>query len=152
MLIDNEILIRKEVRPTDLHYIFDSWLEDYRSSHFTPIKGKKSASFVGLMPSELYYKEQRPRIDKILKKSKVLIVCNKEDTDQIFAYAVFRYVGDITILSWLYVRPVYRKLGIAKKLIHEIGDIDVVTHMTPARWWFLKKFNLIYNPYMEDKL
>ena len=152
MLIDNEITIRKQLKETDLNYIYDSWLEDFRSSHFTPVKDKKSASFVALMPRELYYKEQRPRFQKILSKSKVLLVCNKEDEDQIFGYAIYRFLGDITILSWIYVRPVYRKLGISKRMIKEIGEIDVVTHATPARWWFLKKNNLIYNPYMEEKL
>lgn len=145
----------RPVKESDLNYIYSSWLEDYLSSHHTKVKTYKLQSHVALMPKNLYYKEQRELIAKILKKSKVIVACNTEDEEQIFGYIVYRSLGletELTILSWVYVRPIYRSFGICKKLIEKAGPIDVVTHVTPARRWFLKQYNLIFNPYMEEKL
>ena len=137
---------------SDIPYIMNSWLEDYLSSHF--IKDKKynisKASYVAMMPRELYYKEQRQRIENALAKSSILVACNAEDENQIFGYIVYRYYGDIGIISWAYIRPVYRRFGIMKKLLEKIGPMDVVTHVTPMRRWVLRRFELIYNPFMED--
>lgn len=150
---DLKVIQIRKMNEADIPYIYSSWLEDYLSSHHYKLergKTKTMQSFVALMPRELYFKEQRAIIDRILKKSTVTIACNQEDENQIFGYAVHRYVGDIDILSWIYVRPVYRGFGIGGMLLQKIGKPDVVTHMTPIRRWFLKKYDLIYNPYMES--
>lgn len=141
-----------ELRPMndgDIPYIYSSWMEDFLSSHH--IKGKKSTqTHVALMYRSLYYKEQRHLIDKILKKSKVTIACNSEDESQILGYVVHRSIGvEIGLMSWIYVRPIYRGFGICNMLMKSIGTMDVVTHLTPQRRWILKKYNLIFNPYME---
>jgi ribosomal protein S18 acetylase RimI-like enzyme len=148
---DLKVISIRKMCEADIPYIYSSWMEDYLSSHF--VKQKKSdrpiQSYVALMPRELYYKEQRARIDKILKKSLVYVACNSEDEEQIFGYIVFRTVGQLDILSWLYVRPVYRGFGIANKLMQKMGEADVITHLTPMRRWILKRYNLIFNPFME---
>lgn len=149
---DLKLITIRKMKETDIPYIYSSWLEDYLSSHFIKQKHQTRAlqTHIALMPRELYYKEQRARIDRIIKKSIVYVACNTEDEEQIFGYIVFREVGNLTILSWIYVRPVYRGFGIANKLMHKMGEADVLTHITPMRRWFLKRYNLIFNPFMED--
>lgn len=155
MSIDDLKLIEiRRMRAEDIPYIYSSWLEDFLSSHHIKQKEKNRAvqSHVALMPKDLYYKEQRYLIDKILKKSIVYVACNSEEENQIFGYAVTRSLGDnsdLTLLSWIYVRPVYRGFGICNLLMKKLGQVDVVTHMTPQRRWFLKRYSIIFNPYME---
>lgn len=148
---DLKLISIRKMQESDIPYIYSSWLEDYLSSHFIKQKNtdRTLQSYVALMPRELYYKEQRARIDKILKRSIVYVACNQEDEEQIFGYIVFRSVGSIDLLSWIYVRPVYRGFGIANKLMDKMGNADVLTHITPMRRWFLRRYNLIYNPFME---
>lgn len=149
---DLKLITIRRMKDSDIPYIYSSWLEDYLSSHFIKQKNQPRAlqTHIALMPRELYYKEQRARIDRIIKKSIVYVACNTEDEEQIFGYVVFREVGSLTILSWIYVRPVYRGFSIANKLMQKLGEADVLTHITPMRRWFLKRYNLIFNPFMED--
>lgn len=153
MTNDLKLIQIRKAKEADLPYIYSSWMEDYLSSHHCKLKEgrtKTLQSYIALMPRELYFKEQRAIIDQILRKSTVTIACNEDDEDQIFGYAVHRYVGEIDILSWVYIRPVYRGFGICNLLMEHIGKSDVVTHLTPYRRWFLKKYDLIYNPFMES--
>lgn len=148
---DLKLISIRGMKDADVPYIYSSWLEDYLSSHYIKQKNtdRTLQSYVALMPRELYYKEQRARIDKILKKSLVYVACNAEDEEQIFGYIVFRSAKNVELLSWIYVRPVYRGFGIANKLMNKMGEADVLTHITPLRRWFLKRYNLIFNPFME---
>ena len=152
---DLKLITIRSHTDTDIPYIYSSWLEDYLSSHHIKQRDKKTRviqAHVGCMPRELYFKEQRAKIDRIIKKSMVYVACNTEDEDQIFGYAVTHMQGkdlDINILSWIYVKPVYRGFGICNLLMNKIGQVDIVTHITPQRRWFLKKYQTIFNPYME---
>lgn len=148
---DLKLIELRAYRESDLAYIANSWLEDYLSSHFIKDKKKQlsKATYVAMMPRELYYKEQRARIEKILAKSSILVACNAEDENQIFGFVIYRFIGEIGLISWAYVRPVYRGFGIMKKLLDKIGPMDVITHVTPLRRWALRRFELIYNPFME---
>lgn len=151
---DLKVVSMRPMAQTDVPYIYNTWLEDFYSSHHVKIKGSSRAiqTHVALMPKELYFKEQRAVIDKILKKSYITVACNSEDEHQIFGYIVHRQLGDeIGIISWIYVRPVYRGFGIAKKLLESAGEMHVITHALPKSRWFLRKFNLVFNPYMENK-
>lgn len=63
---------------------------------------------------------------------------------------------NIAIIHWLYVKEVYRKLGIANAIYRETlaaADHDLklpvaVTHDTRHMDWAADKYNLIYNPYL----
>lgn len=138
----------------DIPYIYSSWLEDFLSSHHIKLKDQARTlqTSMALMPRELYFKEQRAKINRIIAKSIVYVACNKEDESQIFGYAVTHSEGsnlELNILSWIYVKPIYRKLGICNLLMTKIGQVDLITHLPPSRRWFLKKYQTIFNPYKE---
>lgn len=148
---DLKLILIRPMREGDIPYIYSSWLEDYLSSHYIKNDKMQIASHVALMPRELYYKEQRSRIDKILKKSICMVACNQEDEEQIFGYIVYRSIGEhLEMLSAVYVRPVYRNFGICNLLMNKMGHADVITHLSPKRRWVARKYNLIFNPFMEE--
>ena len=151
---DLKLIQLRRMKESDVAYIYDTWMEDYLSAHYVKMKSTDKypiQTWVALMPRELYYKEQRARIDKILKKSIVMVACNQEDEDQIFGYIVYRSISEhLDLVSAVYVRHVYRNFGICGLLFKHMGNADIVTHCSPKRRWLLKRYNLIFNPFMEE--
>jgi GNAT superfamily N-acetyltransferase len=66
-------------------------------------------------PDHAFMKAYRPIIRLLLARpdTKIKVVCVTEDPDTIIGYSVFE--GDT--LHWVFVRPAWRKFGLAKKLI-----------------------------------
>ncbi len=100
------------------------------------------------MPDSLFYKKYRKIIDGILQKPEtfVNIACLKEDPDVILGYAIMeenREVG--LILHWVFTRPVWRNLGIAKLMLPK--DILICTHMTGIGK-SLKPREWVYDPFL----
>lgn len=106
----------RSLKTSDLGFIIETWLKGYRDSRFgAPID------------PITYHGEMRKVIIRVLEKATPLIACAEDDDDQIFGGLVHRIDGDMNILSWIYVKPVFRKLGIGHKLLEQAGR---VTHCT----------------------
>lgn len=142
-------LMTRRAKPTDVSFIIDAWLHQYRTTRM-----------VAPVTKEIYFRWFRKRIIKILKNSEILIACNPEDEDQIFSYAVYRHIGDVGILSWIYTKNTFRNLGIATSLFKQIAPIEVVTHIGPSfQSYFSHEMQmtidklpkaLIYNPFLDQ--
>lgn len=144
---DIPVLFR-EATNEDLSFVFDSWLKEFRLT-----------AFGVQLESDVYYPNYRKHVGRIIRKSDVTIVCNPDDPDQIYGYAVHRLIGDIRVLSWMFMKAPFRFMGIGKRLLHEIGGADVVTHLSR----YVKKNKLttdrpdvvklpsemVYNPFID---
>ena len=159
-MIDPKLIVLREHKDSDIPYIYSSWMEDYLAAHWMKktkdesgeVK-KSNPAHVAMMPKSIYFKEIREVINGILGKSEVTVACNIEDQNQIFGYAVHRYNQEVELglISWIYVRPIYRGLGISSIIMAHLGVMHIVSHVNPSSRWFLKKHGLIYNPFMERK-
>lgn len=138
----------RTIRDSDRDFIFDSWLKEYRQSAF----GRQ-------IESDVYYPHQRKVVAHILTISEVLVACNPEDEDQIYGYAVHRSIGDVKILSWLFVKGTYRGMGLGSVMWEKIGKADIVTHLSRqynSRYDLIQcKFvsalpeGVVYNPFLD---
>lgn len=59
----------------------------------------------------------------ILERSYISILCNPDDLEQIFGYAVYEFSEDSIILHWIHVKYSFRQLGFGAFLIDNIMKI-----------------------------
>ena len=89
-----------------------------------------------------YFKEYLDKVHGVLSRPDVYMnaALLAEDNDCILSYAVLESFGnDGNLLHWVYTKPAWRKMGLAKELIP--SDVFGVTHTTslgeklkPAHW------------------
>mgnify|MGYP006270041487 CR=1 FL=1 len=125
----NSLIDLRDLLEWDVNFIYQTWLKGlyYGSDFWKQMKG------------DTYYSTYKRLIERILVTpgTKVKIACLKEDPEVVIGYAV--YTGDT--LHWAFVKPQWRKMGIAKAIIPD--TIKKVTHLTkvgkslkPKAWEF----------------
>lgn len=139
----------RPANPTDVSFIIESWLHQYRQTRIAAPIDK-----------EIYFRWFRKRIIQILKNSKVIVAAAKEDAEQILAFAVYRHIGEVGVLSWIYTKETFRGLGIASILYAEIKPIHVVTHIGRSFQSHMDRDSqkrvdkiptgLVYNPFLDQ--
>lgn len=149
---------------TDKNFIFNSWLKEYRNSLFATANvspfinqnGKADLHRLSV-PDSIYYKHHAIIIQNLLESSYVLVLCNPENEDHIFGYIVYQPYNEHVIVHFLYIKSLYRRFGLAKKLLSDITDIKNKTiyasHMTEmASTYMMRNYKLIYSPYLLCEL
>jgi hypothetical protein len=120
--------------PTDFPFICDTWLNNLYHGN----------GWFKAIPEKIYREHYKKVIIRLISKpnSRVSMACLKIDSDALVGYSVTE--GD-HILHYVFIKPVWRSLGIAKKIVPE--TVTTVTHLTrfgqaikPERW--------IYNPFL----
>lgn len=88
---------------------------------------------------DVYFEKYKTVIHQILSRPKIKISAArlKADPDTVLAYCVY----EPNVIHWIYCKPAFRKLGIAKALVP--SDTLAVTHLTkigrsikPEAWIF----------------
>lgn len=134
------IKIRK-LLPNDIEFITSTWLKNYRSNSDTAKK----------MKNDVYFPEHNKLINDSLVNFKVLVACNPDAHDQVFAWVVFANNG-YDLIHYTYCKKIYREYGVMEKLMEKVktSDVCIYTHDNQKRE--LKKFyepkNMAFNPYM----
>jgi hypothetical protein len=107
--------------PGDLHFILSTWLRGlyYGNDYFREIEDK------------VYFKNYENIIKHILAKPSVRIdvACLKEDDSVILGYTVTEKKDDKNILHWVFVKNIWRGIGISKDLLDPL-EIKTTTHIT----------------------
>lgn len=127
------------MQDSDVPFIYAQWLRGlyYGNPWFREIDQK------------VYFDKYHKIIETLLARDsvQVRIVCLKEDADVILAFIVTEDNG--SILHWIFTRPVWRRIGIAKELVKSyLPDLNTkFTHLTivgkdikPKQW--------IFNPFL----
>ena len=128
--MDNLPKILRPPKNDDVNFIYNSWLKSYAdNNYFNPIKGPA------------YYGYQKLLINKLLNQSIISIVCNPEDEDQIFGYAVYEIDNSKLILHWIYIKYNFRRLGVCRFLL------DTILSARMDRNFFLTFKGTYYNSY-----
>ena len=137
--INDQIALRAAL-PTDLPFIYSSWLKSYRHSYFAKN-----------ITNTIYFKEHHDIIESLLDKSQIVIACDKHDQTQIFGYMVANFVDNIFTVHYLYVKHPYRKLGLGSTLLRTMSDLKTLscyTHETSVAQRLAAKYNFVYHPYL----
>lgn len=97
-----------------------------------------------LISREVYFTHYRKVLDHLMKRPglEIKIACLKEDPGVVLGYSI----SEKSILHYIFVKPVWRQIGIAKALVPT--SIQSVTHMTKIAKSILKKK---YPPRHDDE-
>jgi ribosomal protein S18 acetylase RimI-like enzyme len=132
-------LILRDKRPSDDDFIIDAW-----------IKGLRGNTMLGAMPQQIYFKKASKLIQFIHGRSYAIIAADKTDDSVIFGFCVFRFVGNIPVIPYVYVKGAFRKLGIGTMLLNEVSkESKIITNMNPRKEKFFSKRNCIYDAFMD---
>ena len=141
-------ILYRDARPTDANFVISSWLESYRSSDYAKH-----------MPKSVYFDNYKHVVTKLLSNARVIIACNPEDWDQIFGYISFSdIVPHAPVLHYMYVKYPFRKMRIAEGMFKEMGRLTlpegpiICTHANSLFDDKCKKYDLIYNPFLIEKV
>jgi GNAT superfamily N-acetyltransferase len=117
----------------DQGFVYKTWLRGlYYSNDW--VKEIPTCIYYGYYPNVINFVLSSP-------KTQVKLAVLKEDLDVILGYAVFEEEK----LHWVFVKPPWRKLGIAKMLVPE--NITTVTHLTFIGRAIKQKKKLVFNPF-----
>ena len=105
------MLLLRQLQANDTQFIYDSWLKAIRHSN-------KNDHLI----NDVYYPEQRKRIEEILSIADVIIACNEQDQDQIFGYIVFKKPN---ILYYGHVKGPFRRMGIFNTMMQAAFKVQL---------------------------
>lgn len=138
------ITIRDYIENEDKNFIFSTWLNGLFYGH----------SYFSHMPKDLFMTNYHRVIGDLLENPNVTIrvACLKEDTSVILGYAVSRSAYDTSVLDYMFVKPAWRKIGIAKSLLPQ--NLSAVTHLTKPGAALLKTKlpTVVFNPFLIELL
>jgi GNAT superfamily N-acetyltransferase len=131
----------RDRRGSDDNFILDSWCGSYRHN-----------IVFGAIPKDIYFKHYRKFTVAILSISSVLVACNPNDEDQIYGFCVYRFKGDLPILSYVFIKQAFRRFGIAEALILGVSEESkVITHIMPSLERWLKSIGCVFDPFIDWK-
>lgn len=126
----------------DVPFIFNSWLKSFRAEHFAVN-----------ITNTIYFNEHHKLIEDLLQTCEVYIACDHNNPEDIFGYICAERIDGILIIHYVYVKHMYRRLGIGKTLLGQFNpDLSVASiysHSTKVvADRIAHKYNLVYSPYV----
>lgn len=131
--------IRQYDKVKDTDFIMHNWLHTYKVSSFA--RGLKR---------EVYYPYQRELIEEILSRpeTETLVAVLTEEPDALLGFAAIEQ----DLLHYVYVKPKWRTIGIAKSLLALLPEDFIYTHITTPDVEAIRKRlypNSTHNPYLK---
>ena len=122
----------------DLIAIRDAVAGDQAFIFATFLKGLRFGNdYYKLIDQDSYFKNYHQILTQLLIRRQCKVACLKSDSDTILGYSIFSG----TIVDWVFVKPAWRRIGIAKDLL-PVG-INTCTHLNklcksikPPQWSF----------------
>lgn len=134
------IKIRKGIA-SDAPFIFSSWL-----------KSMRSGPFARDITNSVYFAESHKVIERLLKTCEVHVACDAAQEADIYGYICGERIDGIFILHFIYVKHMYRNLGIGTQLLnsfaHDSGAPSMYTHHNETAKALAAKYRMIYSPYI----
>lgn len=95
----------------------------------------------------LFYQEHHNAVAAVLSdpNSRVLMAVAPEDDDHILGWVAGSSRPEGSFLHYTFVKPLYRRTGIATGLIQSLGLFDAYTHHTPDARLVVGK--AVFDPY-----
>jgi GNAT superfamily N-acetyltransferase len=120
-----EGLVIRDSVPSDLDFIYNSWLTNYQATSFFAKKIKKH-TFMKFHPVLL---------NALMNRPDVVVKIAGDDEFSIYGWLVAEKHNDEYIVHYCYIRPEFRLLGIAKELLASLAiqqEHIECTHWTPV--------------------
>jgi len=144
-----DLIAFRQPTEADLSFVYSSWLKSYRTSDASR-----------RMVNDVYYGGHKRVIARLLSTSLAIVAVNPEDPDQIYGYIVYAEAAGVPVVHYVYVKQPYRRHGIASQLFAlvrksypQTGDLPALaTHATDYYDKLRDKWNLLYNPYVVEKV
>ena len=140
------MFVVREAVESDHACVFATWLHSYRHN----------SQFTKRIPDGIYYSKHHSVIENLLKRSKLVIATTEEDTSVILGWSCYESSESIAglivpaIIHYVYVKPDFRKAGVATKLLEEVAGPGVMySHETfMVRGLMMSKLKRpVFNPY-----
>lgn len=136
---------QRVAEPTDLNFVYDSWLNSYRwvvdddakklcqscnqpCGHQTGRETNGAAAVAGMRTDD-YYRLQRERIDTLLARSTFVMIAHPDGAPNVIAAWACLDVAP-AVFHYVFTREFHRHKGLAKQLV---GDRKICTHLTDSR-------------------
>lgn len=128
---------------TDKNFVLSTWLKSYYESlkafdeylAFNKLKG-----FV-YPKDDIFFQGHQNKIKDKLKNAECMVCTAPDDDRQIIGWIVY----EPTVIHYIYVKQVFRKYGIAKKLKSKVPTAVKYSHHTKFAKYL--KQGLVYDPY-----
>ena len=134
----------RAIQDSDKNFIFSTWLKSHRATQ----DNKR-------MVNSVYYTNFSEIVTNILTTCSVKVACEPGDNDHIYGYIAYRYIDEMPVVHFVYVKQTYRRLGIMDHLITSLvkdKDIPVVCTFTSEVYDKIKqRYGLFYNPFMRGE-
>jgi hypothetical protein len=99
----------RALEPKDVNFLLNSWLKSFRPS-------------CPLVSDEVYFREQKRLVLRLLEDTNVLLACDPVDPGVIWGYLVGASDGQgFGVVHWVYTKHALRKFGIARALLAQAG-------------------------------
>jgi GNAT superfamily N-acetyltransferase len=132
-------VLLRDRKPSDDNFILSSWVSSYRHN-----------PLFGAMPVNTYFSRYRAFTLSVLDRSYAVVACDPEEPDVLFGYCVYRFIGDVPVVSYVYVKQVFRRFGLATQLLEFVSkDTKLVTAMMPKLEGWARRMNCVFDPFME---
>lgn len=130
-------------RLSDEPFIFSSWLKSYFVG----------SDFCADMSKTTFYAHHHKIVERILKRSQILIITPKDEDEIILAYMIRELgSGSNIILHYIYVKEAFRGDGLASYLLKQaaLPQKSNITHLTNAKnmEYLRNKYEFNYCPYL----
>jgi len=144
-----------DARPTDMAFVFDSWLKSYADS-----------SFACDIDNDSYYANQQSVIVDLVKRSNVVVAVDQEDSDHLFGWACVEQSGPTHIVHYVFVKHAMRGMGVARSILEALVPTHSKEHPLFAshrprdrrsngeqkhksfKAYLRDELNVLYNPYL----
>lgn len=131
----------RDANSEDVGFVFNSWLRSYRN-----------AQMVRGVSNTIYYNEHHKILERIVKTARVIIACDPEDSTKIYGYACAEFIDSIFVIHYVYVKELYRKLGIARLMLDEwkpdFNNASICTHINKCAEAPAIRRHILYHPYI----
>jgi GNAT superfamily N-acetyltransferase len=132
-----------QLRPatqTDFNFIANSYLKSYRDA-----PGNQ------YLINQLYYDTFSQRLNYMIETGTVTVACSDEDAEQILGYLISGETHGKPIAHYVYVKRLFRQLGIAKALLEAAiptwgTKMTLCTHTARHFNELRTKYKLVYTP------
>lgn len=134
----------RPITQNDHAFIISTWIE-----HLGKLNYYKRCPF------SIVKKNFKPRICQVVSVGAGLVACAEDDDNQIFGVVIYSDVAQSRCVHWLYVKLVYRQLGIGQKLLNAVGNgptqYSTASDQKIISNW-LRANNLQFNPWGLDDI
>lgn len=132
----------RPVSESDNPFIFSSWLRHYKNRSY----------FAKRIRNSIFYKWHHLIVERALTdENRIALVAHPEgEPDVILGFVVGAVMSDASVLHFVYVKPSFKRMGIAKHLLKKskLIDAEYFTHWTFDADEVLHKLpNINYDPY-----